>query len=557
MTTNHEFSRRAFLAGTGAALVAAAFGGATLAGCSSGASSDAASSASASTSDTFAGAKNDIIIIAIPQDAEPEFGFDPIKGWGASGHSHNPLIQSTLLFVKDDVTLDYDLATDYKISDDGLAWTFTLRDGVSFTDGTPLKASDVAFTFNQAKEANTELDLSMLDEAEAPDDKTLVLKLNKKYAPFAYIVATVGIIPETAYSDKYGETPIGSGAWKLAQWNRGEQVIFEANPDYYGTVPSVEKLVCVFMAEEAAFAAVQAGQVDAAYTSASFSETPVEGFKLMAFESVDHREINLPVIPAGQKVLAVDGETEMDGGNDVTCNLAIRQAISYAVDRAAIAEQVFHGYATPAYGNSPGMPWENEAVYVEYDVDKARSIMEADGWALNADGIYEKDGLLAEFTVTCMDDPGRQGILMALKEMMDDFGIKIDMKGGMSWDEIDLTTYSTPNMIGGGQHSPIADIGRFYTGKNRACYSNPAVDAHMDDGLAANSIEECYEHFKLAAWDGENGWITDADCPFVFFVTVNHLYFVKDGLQVKEDQIFPHGYGWAVCNFVNEWKWSS
>lgn len=145
---------------------------------------------------------------------------------------------------------------------------------------------------------------------------------------------------------------------------------------------------------------------------------------------------------------------------------------------------------------------------------------------------------------------------MAVKEMMDDFGIKIDIQGGMSWDEIDPTTYSTPNMIGGGQHSPIADIGRFYTGKNRACYSNPTVDKHMDDGLAANSIEDCYEHFQLAAWDGETGYITDGDCPFVFFVTVDHLYFVKDELQVKEDQIFPHGYGWAVCNFVNEWKWN-
>jgi peptide/nickel transport system substrate-binding protein len=181
--------------------------------------------------------------------------------------------------------------------------------------------------------------------------------------------------------------------------------------------------------------------------------------------------------------------------------------------------------------------------------------MEADGWALNADGVYEKDGVAAEFTVTCMDEPGRQGIIMAVKEMLDAFGIKINIKGGMSWDEIDPTTYSTPNIIGGGMFSPMGDVSRYYTGKNRACYSNPTVDKHMDDGLAAASVEESYEHFKLAAWDGTTGFMTDADCPWVFVVTVKQLYFVREGLRVVEEQIFPHGYGWAICDNANRWYW--
>ncbi len=562
MSSNYPISRRKFVLGTGAAMVAAAFGASGLVACSSSAASSSASAASAETSASASAeasataADTSTVIIAIPQDAEPEAGFDPTKGWGSTGHAHNPLIQSTLMFIKDDITLGYDLATNYEISDDGLTWTFTIRDDAKFTSGAPVKASDVAFTYTRAMDEVSELDLSMLDKVEATDDTTLVFTLNKKYTPFAYVVANVGIVPEEGYDEKYSANPIGSGPYKLVQWDKGEQIIFEANPDYYGTVPSIERLVCVLMSEEAAFAAAQAGQVDVAYTSAAFSQSTIDGYELRAFESVDHREMNLPVIPAGQKVLAIDGKTEVDGGNDVTCNLAIRQAISYATDRQAIADKVFNGYATPAYSNSPGMPWENPEVYVDYDVDKAHEIMKADGWTLNADNVYEKDGLLAEFTVTCMDDPSRQGVLAAVKEMMDEFGIKIDIKGGMSWDEIDPTTYSTPNAIGGGVHSPIADIGRFYTGKNRACYSNEAVDKHMDDGLAAKNMEECYEHFKLAAWDGKNGYATKGDCPFVFFVTLNHLFFVKNGLNVKEDQVFPHGYGWAVCNFANEWSWA-
>ena len=561
MKPNNPISRRKFVLGTGAAALAAALGGSSLVACSSGstAGSASASSASAGTSGasaSSAAAQASSIIIAVPQDAEPEAGFDPTKGWGSTGHAHNPLIQSTLLYIADDITLDNDLATGYEISDDGLVWTFKIRGDAKFTNGNAVKASDVAFTFTRAMSEVSELDVSMIDKVEASDDTTVVFTLNKPYAPFAYVVANVGIVPEEGYDEKYSANPVGSGPYKLVQWDKGEQIIFEANPDYYGEVPSIERMVCVFMTEEAAFAAAQAGQVDVAYTSAAFSQTPIEGYELTAFESVDHREMNLPVIPAGQKVLAIDGKTEVDGGNDVTCNLAIRQAISYAVDRQAIADKAFNGFATPAYSNSPGMPWENEAVYVDYDVDKARKIMEDDGWKLNADNIYEKDGKLAEFTVTCMDDSSRQAVLAAVKEMMDEFGIKIDIKGGMSWDEIDPTTYSTPNAIGGGVHSPIADIGRFYTGKNRACYSNAAVDKHMDDGLAAKSIEECYENFKLAAWDGETGYATKGDCPFVFFVTLNHLFFIRKGLQVKKDQIFPHGYGWAICNFANEWTWA-
>ena len=181
--------------------------------------------------------------------------------------------------------------------------------------------------------------------------------------------------------------------------------------------------------------------------------------------------------------------------------------------------------------------------------------MEADGWAKNKDGIYEKNGLVAEITVTCMDEAGRQGILMAVKEMLDAFGIRINIKGGMAWEEIDPTTYSTPNMIGGGAYSPISDISRFYTGKNRAVYSNKAVDKHMDDGLEAKTIEESYKHFKLAAWDGSTGYATNGDCPFVFIVTLDQIYFVREGLNVVEEQIIPHDTGWFICDNVNRWFW--
>ena len=87
--------------------------------------------------------------------SEPEAGFDPAYGWGAGEHVHEPLIQSTLTVTTTDLKIDYDLATEMKVSDDGMTWTVTIRDGVFFTDGEELTAEDVAFTYNTLKNTSS------------------------------------------------------------------------------------------------------------------------------------------------------------------------------------------------------------------------------------------------------------------------------------------------------------------------------------------------------------------------------------------------------------------
>ena len=86
----------------------------------------------------------DTVVVAMDPNSEPASGFDPAFGWGAGEHVHEPLIQSTLTVTNADLTIGYDLATGYTVSEDGLTWTVTIRDGVSFTDGEPLTAEDVA-----------------------------------------------------------------------------------------------------------------------------------------------------------------------------------------------------------------------------------------------------------------------------------------------------------------------------------------------------------------------------------------------------------------------------
>ena len=96
--------------------------------------------------------EKDSVIVVMGPSSEPEAGFDPAYGWGAGEHVHEPLIQSTLTVTKADMTIGYDLATDMNVSDDGMTWTVTIRDDVKFTDGEPLTAEDVAFTYNTLRD---------------------------------------------------------------------------------------------------------------------------------------------------------------------------------------------------------------------------------------------------------------------------------------------------------------------------------------------------------------------------------------------------------------------
>ena len=163
------------------------------------------------------------------------------------------------------------MATDYRLSDDGLTWTFTIRDDAFFTDGERVTAADVAFTLETAKAAQGSFDLTYMESAVAQDENTVVITLSKPTSIFLNTLASVGIVPEHAYSEDYGRNPVGSGPYKFVEWRAQEQIIFTANENYYGGVPEIKNVTVVFMSEDAALAAVQVGQVDVAYSVATLA----------------------------------------------------------------------------------------------------------------------------------------------------------------------------------------------------------------------------------------------------------------------------------------------
>lgn len=502
----------------------------------------------------------DSVVIALDPSSEPEAGFDPAYGWGAGEHVHEPLIQSTLTVTNTDLTIGYDLATGYSVSEDGLTWQVTIRNDVKFTDGEPLTAEDVAFTYNTVKETSSVNDFTMLDHAEAADDTTVIFHMTRPFSIWPYTMAEVGILPEHAYdSATYGTEPVGSGRYILKQWDKGQQVILEANPDYYGEAPKMKQVTILFMEEDAAFLAAQSGQVDLAYTSATYSEEEVEGYTLAAYESVDNRGLNLP---------AISETTDSEGravGNDFTSDVLVRRAINIGVDRQEMIDHVLNGYGSPAYSVCDQLPWYNEASEVTYDSEGAAALLDEAGWVLGEDGVREKDGVQAKMNLLYSNgDSVRQALAADFADQMEELGIICTIEG-VGWDTAYDRALSEPLLWGWGAHTPMELYNIYHTiegntvdGKDMAQYSpyaNETVDTYMDQALAESDLEEAYTLWQQAQWDGTTGVTQEGDIPWVWLVNIDHLYWVRDGLTVAEQKIHPHGHGWSIVNNVDQWEW--
>lgn len=502
----------------------------------------------------------DSVVIALDPGSEPEAGFDPAYGWGAGEHVHEPLIQSTLTVTNTDLAIGYDLATGYSVSEDGLTWQVTIRRDAKFTDGEPLTAEDVAFTYNTVKETSSVNDFTMLDHAEAADDTTVIFHMTRPFSIWPYTMAEVGILPEHAYdSATYGTETVGSGRYILKQWDKGQQVILEANPDYYGEAPKMKQVTILFMEEDAAFLAAQSGQVDLAYTSATYSEEEVEGYTLVSYESVDNRGLNLP---------AVSETTDSEGravGNDFTSDVLVRRAINIGVDRQEMIDHVLNGYGSPAYSVCDQLPWYNEASEVSYDPEGAAALLDEAGWVLGEDGVREKDGVQAKMNLLYSNgDSVRQALAADFADQMEELGIICTIEG-VGWDTAYDRALSEPLLWGWGAHTPMEFYNIYHTiegntvdGKDLAQYSpyaNETVDTYMDQALAESDLEEAYTLWQQAQWDGTTGVTQEGDIPWVWLVNIDHLYWVRDGLTVAEQKIHPHGHGWSIVNNVDQWKW--
>ncbi|WP_048185978.1 ABC transporter substrate-binding protein [Methanosarcina siciliae] len=498
---------------------------------------------------------SDELIAAVgTHGGEPEAGFNPISGWGKSSE---PLVQSTLFKLDSQANLINDLATNYTVSSDGLKWTVTIRDDVKFHDGVPLTAEDVAFTFNTAAAGSGSLDLSMLENASAIDNYTVEFHLNDPQSTFINKLVALGIVPEHAYSESYGQNPIGSGPYMFVQWDKGQQVIFEANPDYYGQEPYFKKITMLFMTSDAAFAAAKAGQVDLAEIPASYAYQEVDGMKIVSLDSIDARGISFPL-------QANTGEKDENGyaiGNNVTSDAAIRKALNIGIDRQVLIDGALNGQGKEEFTGVDKLPWGNkEAIFEDGDPEGAKEILSEAGWEdTDGDGILEKNGEKAEFTLLYPSNAmERQALAVSISEEARKLGINIKVEG-KSWDEIDTLVHSTPVVFGYGSLDPTDIYLRYYSKSydpsnynNVIMYSNPVVDGYLRAAITSFDQDAANKNWQLAAWDGTTGFSEKGDATWLWMATINYVYIMDEDLDIGTPRIQPHGAN--IFGNILEWK---
>ena len=485
---------------------------------------------------------------------------DPCMGWGQYGPS---LIQSKLMQINS-TSIEKDLATEYSVSDDGLVWTFKIRDDVKFHDGSKLTAADVAFTFNNTKAIAGKVDLANMDEAVAIDDTTVEFRMNKPFSSFLYNTAALAIVPEKSYVDSatYSKNPIGSGPYKFVQYDEGQQLIMERNDDYYADKSNFKKLVLIMMDTSSAFAAVQAGTVDMAKVDEQSAQTQVGGYYLKEFTTYDYRSISMPY--------NTPGTTTEEGdpiGNAVTSDVAVRKALSLGISREGMVQNALAGYGEATFDVFSKFDWGLGDLVKDVkdgDVEAAKKILDEAGWVEGSDGIREKDGVKAEFELLYgANAVDRQAIAMSFAEEAKKLGISVK-PAGKDYDEIKKLAKSTPMVLGGGHCNPM-NVDMIYDGRfakttgwsNVIGYSNEKTDKYIEQAFSAKTDEEANKFWQKVSWDGTEGPSVLGETCYIPICYIRHLYFVRDGIDLGKDVILARDHGAASLQDVIHWDYKA
>lgn len=485
-----------------------------------------------------------------------EESMDPIKGFMSYGY---PFINEALIQVDTNSNYVADLACAWEVSDDGLKYTFTLVDGILFSDGSTFDAEDVVFTYNQTKENqafNENVDLTRLEKVEAIDEHTVEFTLSEPYSPFLDTTAMLQIVPSDSYdSDSFDTMPIGTGAYKVAQYDPNQQIILVRNDNYWGNRPDIDQVNIVSMEMDTAFSNAMSGQLDVAMVSSTYIDQEIPGMSLKKLETMDVRNISLPTLEPTTMTDSKGNSYEV--GNAVTCDKAVREALSIGITREKIIKDAFNGEGKAAVNFTDNLPWASTDDYEDGRVDEACQILEDAGWVdTDGDGVREKDGLACSFEIIAPgSDEDRYKLALALADNAKQLGIKIDVRNA-SWDIAVDEENKTPIVWGWGQFSPTViystyDSEMFLEAQyaNVTGFTNAACDAAIDKAIRATNTADAN-----AAWK-EAQAIGDAEYPYLYLVNIEHSYFVNDNLDIAIDTQIPHPHGHGspvICN-LKDW----
>lgn len=292
------------------------------------------------------------------------------------------------------------LAESWEGSDDGLSYTYTLREGLLWSDGEPLTADDIAWTINTARDQGWSNHISTVQnlDAVAVDDRTLTITSSvpdpRLPTMDVYIVPRhiwEPIAPDGEAVVSYEALDgVGSGPFVLEEYAEEQFIRMKANPNYWGGRPTIDGVVFqVYTNDEAMVAALQQGQIDAAHDVAEASMTALEA------------DPNIEVVvgyQGGFDEIAINGGAAEGQPHPALLDLEVRRAINYAIDKEAVIEDVLSGFGEVATTISPSADpsWIPEIPADEqftYDVERANQILDDAGYLdTDGDGIREMPG---------------------------------------------------------------------------------------------------------------------------------------------------------------------
>ena len=446
------------------------------------------------------------------------------------------------------------------ISEDGLTYTFKIRDDAKWHDGEPLTASDVVFSHNLIMNpdfvAGTKIGHDKVKEISAPDDTTVTMTLTEPYAPFLFVWGDTYIVPEHILKDvedpntaEFNSTaPVVSGPFKWVERVPGDHITVEANADYHGPGPYLDKIIFKYVPDlTGLFTQFKTGEVDV---------TSIQG--ITADNYAEAQTLEGKVINAGPGA-AVEF-IYMNFGKDIFTDKAVREAMYAAMDKQNIIDAVYYGVQTPTESYLPQQSWAYNPDLAKqvYDVEAAKKILDDAGWAPGADGIREKDGVKLSFTnSTTAGNKVREQAQQYLQQTWKEAGIDMqinNMPAAVIWgDYFNLSEYDTV-MVGWG-HPPDPDgTSRFHSdyipaqggaGQNTMQYKNPDLDKLWVEGVAEVDPAKRVEIYKQAQQ------IMRDDLAYLPIFQYTSIEGTKAGLTNYKQNPF------VVINLwnMNEWYW--
>ena len=329
-------------------------------------------------------------------------------GWYTSIYG----VTETLFRVADDLSIEPLLAKGHEVSEDGKTWTFQLADA-SFSNGAPVTAEMAARNLQRLAELNERFAYLADFTFTAQDDRTLVIETPDVYPTMLSDLTA----PETAIMDLDGTAdfdaaPIGTGPFAVKSFQPEGTVEVEKNAAYWNGEVKLDGVTFFYMQDDdSKLMAMQAGEIDG-YTSVTAAAKEIF--------SADPDTYTLTSIPATRLQFYVLNKTRLDD--------AVRKAINLVVDCDAIAAYL-GGTVSPAVGPfSPAAPY-GQVTKPAPDAEAAKALLEGDGYALNANGIYEKDGKPLQLNICYYAARSLDSIALLMQEQLKAVGVDSTLTG--------------------------------------------------------------------------------------------------------------------------------